>query len=166
MTTNLAVRAKRLDSSSLVQCEAEKLMISAYGQQVGVFLTPNKQFRFEKIALTVDGWKDDGNSVLLVEAWAHVGKAKSAQRNKVLADVLKLVFLTRRIKLGAPSKKVDCAMLFLDPQAATVIQGKTWGGAAVSDFGIRTVVINLAAEMLSRIKIAQIKQDIRIGGFP
>ena len=46
------------------------------------------------------------NGVTLVEAWAHVGKAKAAQRNKVLSDMLKLALVTSVLRKSYPGLRV------------------------------------------------------------
>jgi len=66
-------------------------MISALGIQVGVTLTPSRIVMADGTHVEVDGVSDD--PPVLVEAWVHQGPPKPAQRNKVLADAMKLVLV-------------------------------------------------------------------------
>jgi hypothetical protein len=112
--------------------------------------------------VTVDGFHKDENRVTLVEAWAHVGKAKSAQRNKVLGDMLKLALVTAALRRSHPSVQVESHLIFADVTAANVVNGKGWASLAAQEFGIATQVIALRAEVIVSIKEAQRRQDIRV----
>lgn len=84
---------KRKASCSDVQQLAEQLMVREFSGQLGRELVKAK-IPIGKAKVAVDGFHRDDHRVTLVEAWAHIGKAKSAQRNKVLSDMLKLALLT------------------------------------------------------------------------
>jgi hypothetical protein len=76
--------------SSQEQQEAEDLVIGLLGKSLGLALVKK---RFELPAggwLEIDGYCDSPRT--LCEAWAHIGKPKSAQKNKVMADAMKLLF--------------------------------------------------------------------------
>jgi hypothetical protein len=99
--------------------------------------------------------------VTLVEAWAHVGKAKAAQRNKVLGDMVKLALVTSALRRSYPSLKLESYLVFADSTAANVVNGKGWASLAAKEFGIATQVIALSNDVINTIKEAQRKQDIR-----
>lgn len=84
---------KRTASCSDVQQLAEQLMIREFSHQLERELG-KATIPIGRAKVTVDGFHRDENRVTLVEAWAHVGKAKAAQRNKVLSDMLKLALVT------------------------------------------------------------------------
>ena len=48
--------------------------------------------------LELDGFCE--SPPILCEIWAHVGRPKSAQKNKVMKDALKLLFARKRLKSG------------------------------------------------------------------
>jgi hypothetical protein len=89
----------------------------------------------------VDGFHKDDSRVTLVEAWAHVGKARAAQRNKVLSDMLKLALVASALRRSYPSLRVESYLIFADSAAANVVQGKGWASLATKEFGIATQVI-------------------------
>jgi len=151
---------KRIASCSDVQQLAEQLMVSEFARQLGRELG-KATIPIGKAKVTVDGFHKDDNRVTLVEAWAHVGKAKAAQRNKVLGDMLKLALVTSALRRSYPSLKVESYLVFADSTAANVVNGKGWASLAAKEFGIATQVIALSNDVINTIKEAQRKQDIR-----
>jgi hypothetical protein len=152
--------SKRSASCSDVQQLAEQLMVSEFsrrlGRELGRATIPIGQNK-----VTVDGFHRDENRVTLVEAWAHVGKAKSAQRNKVLSGMLKLAFVSSALRRSYPTLKVESHLVFADLSAANVVNGN--GGAALAaKFGIAMQVIALPKEVINTIKEAQRRQDLRV----
>lgn len=135
-------------------------MISEFSRQLGRELG-RATIPIGKNKVTVDGFHRDENRVTLVEAWAHVGKAKAAQRNKVLSDMLKLAFVTSVLRKSFSNLKVDSYLIFADSAAAGVVSGNGWASLAATEFGIATRVIALSTEVINTIKEAQQKQDIR-----
>ena len=151
---------KRTASCSDVQQLAEQLMVSEFSRQLG------KEFGkatipIGKAKVTVDGFHKSGNGVTLVEAWAHVGKAKAAQRNKVLSDMLKLALVTSVLRRSYPTLNMESYLVFADSTAAKVVNGKGWASLAAKEFGVATRVIALSNDVIDTIKVAQRKQDIR-----
>ena len=76
--------------------------------------------------VAVDGFHKDEARITLVEAWAHIGKGKPAQRNKVLGDMLKLAFVTAALRKSHPSVQVESYLIFADLSAANVVNSKGW----------------------------------------
>jgi hypothetical protein len=152
---------KRTASCSEVQQLAEQLMIGEFSRQLGRELGP-ETIPIGKNKVTVDGFHRDENRVTLVEAWAHVGKAKSAQRNKVLSDMLKLAFVSSVLRRSYPTSNVESHLIFADVSAANVVTGKGWAPLAAKEFGIAMQVIALSQEVINTIKEAQRRQDIRV----
>jgi hypothetical protein len=152
---------KRSSSRSDVQQLAERLMISQFSQQLGRRLG-NADIPIGKAKITVDGFCKDGSRVTLVEAWAHVGNAKSAQKNKVLGDMLKLAFARSILTRSNPNLEVESYLVFADSAAAKVVNGKGWASLAAKEFHIATQIIHLSDDVIQTIKEAQRKQDIRL----
>ena len=151
---------KRTASCSDVQQLAERLMVSEFSRQLGRELgTAIIPIGSAKIA--VDGFHKDNNVVTLVEVWAHVGRAKAAQRNKVLGDMLKLALVASVLRKSHPTLKVECYLAFADSTAANVVIGRGWASLAAKEFGISARVIALSNDVINAIKEAQRKQDIR-----
>ena len=148
---------KRKSSCSDVQQLAKKLMINEFSGQLGRELGKATIPIGRGVKVTVDGFHRDDNRVTLVEAWAHVGKAKSAQRNKVLGDMLKLALVTSVIRRSRPDLKIESYLVFADRTAAGVVSGNGWASHAAKEFGIETRVIPLSSEVINTIKEAQVK---------
>lgn len=88
----------------------------------------------------------------LCEAWAHIGLAKSAQRNKVLADAFKLLYATQ---FYPNARKI---LALADHDAARHLQGTGWSGQALKKFGIEVHVVGLPESVREDIKKAQERQ--------
>jgi hypothetical protein len=151
---------KRSGSRSDVQQIAEQLMIGEFSRQLGIELG-QATIPIGKANVTVDGFHKEAHRVTLVEAWAHVGKAKPAQRHKVLSDMLKLALVTSVLRKSYPSLIVESYLVFADFTAAKVLSGRGWASLAAKEFGIATQVITLSDEVINTIKEAQRRQDIR-----
>ena len=154
---------KRTASCSDVQQVAEQLMVSEFSLQLGRVLG-KATIPLGKAKVTIDGFHKDENRLTLVEAWAHVGKAKAAQRNKVLGDMLKLALVTSTLRRSCAGMKVESYLIFADKTAANVVSGKGWASLAAVEFGIATQVISLSPDVIDTIKEAQRQQDIRLAG--
>ncbi len=90
---------------------AERVMLELLGERYGVVLNPRRIVLEDGIRVEVDG--ADDKLTVLVEAWAHQGPPKAAQKHKVLADVLKL------LHVGATVPVTPRLVLCLcDPEAA------------------------------------------------
>jgi hypothetical protein len=126
--------AKSSDStspgSSLEQQEAEELIIGLLAKALGVPLTKK---RFELPAgLEIDGCCESPR--ILCEAWAHIGTPKSAQKNKVMADAMKLLFA---VSLALGNQRLILA--FADESAASHFRGDSWMAQALKEKGIETM---------------------------
>jgi hypothetical protein len=142
---------KRTASCSDVQQLAEGLIVSEFSRQLGRELgTAIIPIGSAKVA--VDGFHKDDSGVTLVEAWAHVGRAKPAQRNKVLGDLLKLALVSSVLRRSYPALKVESHLVFADSAAANVVNGKGWASLAAKEFGITVQVIALSDDVIETIK--------------
>jgi hypothetical protein len=94
----------RLAGDSAEQRRAEHLMLDLLERQLHCHLErPWRRSLPGGGRLEVDGGTDNPENAMLVEAWAHQGRLKPAQRAKVLTDAFKLSFaatlLSRRPRL-------------------------------------------------------------------
>ncbi len=83
--------ATRPDGDSSEKREAERWMLVELSRRLEVRLVPRRLAMADGVRVELDGGDED--LTVLVEAWAHQGPPKPAQRNKVLADALKLVWV-------------------------------------------------------------------------
>jgi len=153
--------AKRKASCSDAQQLAEELIVAELSKIVGVELN-SAELKLGITKVSVDGFAQNGNRVVLVEAWAHIGKIKSAQRNKIHSDLLKLGLIRTGLLRSDPSLTVDSYIAFADEAAAAIVKsGRCWASAAAREFGITPRVVKLPEEVLQKIREAQKRQDIR-----
>jgi hypothetical protein len=137
--------------TSLEQQEAEDLMISLLGKFLGV---PLLKKRFQLPAggwLEIDGYCDSPR--VLCEAWAHIGRPKPAQKNKVMADAMKLLFAASLV----PSHQ-KLILAFADEGAASHFQGDSWMAQTLKAKSIETHVIQLPSDVREKILLAQKRQ--------
>ena len=140
-----------LPGDSGVQREAEVMMLALLSLELGVALAPRRFDLGDGARAEVDGVSLD--PPVLVEAWAHQGPPRPAQKAKVLTDALKLVWLEQRHLPGAAK-----ILLFSDAEAAKHFRGRTWAARAMADLGVELRVVELPGAMRARIRAAQARQ--------
>lgn len=126
-------------------------MVAALAVRLGVGLAPRILSLGDGSQVAVDAVSDD--LAILCEAWAHQGPPKSAQRNKVLADALKLAIIAR--SLPHPARLI---LLFSDEAAALPFRGQGWPAHALREFRIEIQVVELPETIRSSVLRAQTRQ--------
>lgn len=137
---------------SVEQRDAEALIVAGLSAELGLSLTPRSFALPDRVRVTIDGVADA--PTLLVEAWAHQGPPKSAQKAKVVTDALKLLWVDR-VLFGGEARKI---LALADPAAAGHFQGRSWMAAAFRDLGVEVRVVTLPAAVRERIRRAQQRQ--------
>jgi hypothetical protein len=129
---------------SIEQRQAETVMISLLSARLGFDLQP------KRISLPDGGRLElDGHSSLPMvacEAWAHLGRAKSAQMDKVAKDILKLMFVQ-----GLLGDQTRLILLFCDEAAAQLLRGRSWRAQARRTLGIEIEVVDPPLEVREKI---------------
>ena len=82
-------------SDSSVQQAAEKEILAFASEKLGVQLEARFVDIEPQIRLQVDGFNE--NAKVLCEACAHIGKLKPAQERKIEGDILKMLFIEKRL---------------------------------------------------------------------
>ena len=144
----------RLAGDSVEQRRAERLMLDLLERQLNCRLErPWRRSLPSGGRLEVDGGTDDPENALLVEAWAHQGPPKPAQRAKVLTDAFKLSFAATLL-----ARRPRLLLLFSDKEAAAPFRSpRTWPAAAIREAGIEVVVVDLP-EAVSLIAVKSCRQ--------
>ncbi|MFD6073912.1 hypothetical protein [Amycolatopsis lurida] len=138
--------------SSAEQRAAEVLMIACVADELGIELTRQSISTPSGARVEIDG-VDDARTAL-VEAWAHQGPPKPAQKNKVLADAFKLRWIASTLP-----HKPRLILCFSDEAAAKPFsEGRTWAAAALREQGIEVFVASLPEHVRSGIVDAQRRQ--------
>lgn len=138
---------------SAEQRDAERVMLDLLGRDLGLALEPATIAVASGARVEVDGC--DASQTVLVECWAHQGPPKPAQRNKVLADVLKLTWIVTTIY---PRPRLIVCMS--DPLAAAPFlpPARSWAARALQDFAVTVHVVDLPAGIRERVRAAQQRQ--------
>ncbi len=137
---------------SAEQRDAEALIVAGLSAELRVSLTPRSFALPDGVRLTIDGVADA--PTILVEALAHQGPPKSAQKAKVVTDALKLLWVDR-VLFGGEARKI---LALSDTAAAGHFQGRSWMAAAFRDLGIEVRVVSLPDAVREKIRRAQERQ--------
>jgi hypothetical protein len=151
---------KRTASRSDAQQQAEHIALQKFGEELGIALTA-KRYTIDGCRFDIDGYAETETTITLVECSSHIGTAKPAQRNKVLADVLKLALLQRLLKRENPDCTVRSVLLFIDDEAARTLRNASWGARAAQEFDVSVNVVTLDQTTLDTVRAAQGQQDLR-----
>ena len=95
----------------------------------------------------------DSSNRILCEVYAHVGRLKGSQPDKVASDILKLLLVGRLF--GAGWKKV---LALCDSEAASRLCGESWLARAAAEHDVRIEIVKLPKKNLQQLKKAQERQ--------
>lgn len=126
-------------------------MLGLLSARLGVVLARRRVHLPDGSYADLDGLSDD--PPVMVEAWAHQGPPIGGQRNKVLADALKLSHVAGQ--LGEGHRMVLCLS---DPDAARPFLGRSWYAGALRTLGVEVAVVELDEEVRAGIRAAQARQ--------
>jgi hypothetical protein len=101
--------------------------------------------------LELDGASDE--PPIIVEAWAHIGRAKSAQKHKLMTDAFKLIFAAQFVSPN--TRKI---LLLADPQAGNHLRGSSWMAQALKASRVEIRTVELAPEVVATLHEAQRRQ--------
>jgi hypothetical protein len=137
---------------SAEQRAAELVMLDVLGRELGAVLLKRRFSPIRGTWTELDGVSD--NPPILVEAWAHQGPPKSAQKAKVMTDAVKMVWVEAAFFPGGARK----ILLLSDAAAATHFRGASWMAAALTHFGIEVQVVDLPPGHRAAVQLAQNRQ--------
>lgn len=146
----MATHEKRGDSS--VQRKAEPVIRAKLEKDLGVNAGDLSKSTSELLGeIDLDGFLD-GIRPICVEIWAHQGKARSAQKDKVLKDMCKLLLAEDRLK-----KSCRKIIAVADEEAVAHLKN-SWQGEFAEVFGIDINVVEIPKTTKRDIREAQKKQ--------
>lgn len=114
-------------SDSDEQRRAEAFVLEALGKKLGVELLPRTLQLPDGSRVEIDGGAD-GPPPILAEVYAHQGRLKGSQPDKLLADAFKLVAARR---LAFPCGHARLLLVLTDDDAARGLRGG-WRKAALT----------------------------------
>lgn len=137
------------DSSE--QKAAESIAMKLLGERLGVELAPLRVPLEGGGRLELDGACE--SPPVLVEAWAHQGPPKAAQKAKVMTDAMRLLLAARTL---ATNPKL--VLLLTDQEAAAHFTGRSWMAQALRELAIDVEVVELPEEVKQAVLRAQTRQ--------
>lgn len=137
-------------SDSAAQREAEEAIRAALSESLGRPLAETDLTLGNGSKVRIDAVDDD--ETIFVEIFARQGRPRSGQLHKVSTDTLKLATLRRE------RPKARCILAFADDDAAAPFQGESWRSAAIRDWEIEIVVVQIDDEVRRGVREAQVRQ--------
>jgi hypothetical protein len=135
---------------SSVQCEAERVIIETLGRELGVTFSAATRTLVDGAVLRFDGVCEE--PPILVEAWAHQGRARPAQKHKIMVDALRLSWAASALYPAGNAQKI---LAVEDAEAAAHLVGKSWMKAALEHLGVSVRVVAIPDDLRQRIRDAQ-----------
>ena len=138
-------------SSSHVQMQAEEVIFQKVEEMLGISLEKNRKLYLADNAFTYiqpDFYSED--SKIIGEIFAHIGKPKKAQDNKIANDVLKMLLLEKIT--GHQYRKM---IVVCDAAEQKKLHGQSALAESIRQFGIEIMYIELDDNMRNQIIKAQ-----------
>ena len=139
---------------SRVQRGAEAVILATLSKELGYGLEPRRVEIGDGIRVEIDGASFESNPPILVEAWAHQGRPRPGQKQKVMTDALKLVAVE---SIRYPGAQMILALA--DDDAAAWFCGHTWMAEALRHLRVEVRVVKLPEELRAAIREAQKRQE-------
>jgi hypothetical protein len=143
-------------SSSHVQQKAEDVMFQKVRELLNVGLERNKKIYLADNAFTYmqpDFYSEEHR--IVGEIFAHIGKPKKAQDNKIANDILKMLLLERTT--GSQYRKI---LVVCDLDEKKKLQGQSVLAESIRQFNIEIMYVEVDAETQKQILAAQALQKM------
>ena len=137
-------------SNSEEQQIAGQELINALSLELGIKLKSHN-ILLGPCSVLIDGYSE--NPAVLCEAWAHIGKPRGSQPDKIMADVIKMLFCEKY--LGRKFRKI---LLFSNEEAKRHFESNNWHSSCLQDFKIELKLISLNEVISIRVSQAQKRQ--------
>jgi len=138
-------------SSSNEQQAAGIALVNALSDHLGIPLESKVLELGGHCIIQIDGYSDE--PPVICEAWAHIGKPKGSQPDKVMADAFKLLFCEKHL-----CKKFRKILLFSDEVVRQYFSGKKWQAECLREHNIEVIALRLPVALLNKIEKAQERQ--------
>lgn len=124
-------------------------------------LVSNHSLAVGAVRVSLDGFYESPKQIVLLEINARIGRMKTATRNKVCKDALKMAFVSRAMNDAWRGKRVRTMLVFLDDEARASFGPRSWANAAFEALGVETRVCAMDARHRRALLAAQRRQDLR-----
>ena len=143
-------------SSSIEQVKAEDIIFSLVEQKLGVLLEKNPMlyFSINKYSYIQPDFYS-AQEQIVGEIFAHIGKPKKAQNNKIANDILKMLLLDKISKTVHRKILVVC-----DKEELKALQGQSALSESIRQFGIEVLLVEIDDKIKQQIMDAQDRQKM------
>lgn len=138
-------------SSAHVQMQVEELLFHKVEDLLTVSLEKNKKIFLADNAFTYiqpDFYSEDES--IIGEIFAHIGKPKKAQDNKIANDILKMLLLEKKT-----NKKYRKFIVVCDEEEQKKLQGLSALAESIRQFGVEILYIEIDENTRNQIIEAQ-----------
>ena len=138
-------------SSSHIQAKAEEVIFSQIEKLFNIRFKKNKKLYLADNAFTYmqpDFYSEE--HLIVGEIFAHIGKPKKAQDNKVANDILKMLLLEKTT--GKQYRKI---IVVCDTSEKKKLEGKSVLAESIRQFGIEILCVEIDSDMKQQIIDAQ-----------
>lgn len=143
-------------SSSVEQMQAEDIIFALTEKMLGVILEKNKKIFLADNAFTYiqpDFYSEE--SLIVGEIFAHIGKPKKAQDNKIANDVLKMLLLEKIT--GQQYRKI---IVVCDEAEKKKLEGLSALAESIRQFGIEIMMVHIEDDLRTQLLEAQNRQKM------
>ena len=143
-------------SKSLEQMKAEKDIFQKVKDELGVELEANKKIPLldnQYTYIQPDFFSEEHG--IIGEIFAHVGKPKKAQNNKIANDILKMLTYEKVFKIEMRKILAVC-----DEQEYETLKGTSVLAESIRQFGIELMFVPIDEDMRTRLEAAQRRQKM------
>ena len=138
-------------SSSHIQAKAEEVLFSQIEKLFNICFEKNKKIYLADNAFTYmqpDFYSEE--QLIVGEIFAHIGKPKKAQDNKVANDILKMLLLEKTT--GKQYRKI---IVVCDTTEKKKLEGKSVLAESIRQFGIEILCVEIDTDLKQQIMDAQ-----------
>jgi hypothetical protein len=138
-------------SDSGEQQQAEMVIADLLEKSLELCLERNKRLDFNNSYVDVDLFCE--SPAIVAEIYAHIGRLKVAQFNKLATDAFKMLYIERMT-----SKSFRKMIVVCDGEVFASLNGGSWKASAIREFGIEIKKINITDDLKTKIINAQKRQ--------
>lgn len=138
-------------SSSHIQIQAEEMMFSKIEHLFEIKFEKNKKIYLADNTYTYmqpDFYSEEFS--IVGEIFAHIGKPKKAQDNKISNDILKMLLLDK-----ISGKKYRKIIAVCDKKEMKKLMGQSVLAESIRQFGVEVILVELDEDMRNKILKAQ-----------
>ena len=138
-------------SNTAEQVEAGVVLFQMTEQWLGVKLQQNPHIMMGSTFMEPDFYSEDAG--VIGEIFAHFGKPKKAQNNKIANDMLRILLAEKRLKQIFRKILVVC-----DEEEENYLKGDNLVAQEIREFGFEVKRFELPAELKMKVMAAQRRQ--------